>query len=395
MKRLCSSPLIIIEAMKHLKNKIISIYSIIVAMSFSACINSHKNNDVMEIYTPIVEPVKTEPLDITKLLPPAEVVYLDNSTKESMLSLIQDVKIEEEIIYILSDDAIYKFNMDGSFICKIKRYGRGHGEYLRLKRFDIDITRKEISVHDSEQRKILIYDLDGNFKRSFNIDDVVEDFARLPNGDYLFYRPKKLDVGRRGLWQSDSNGVFKKHLIEIDDSYEFGVILDYFLIKQKDGTVTLMGNEQYNYFYKITSDTIYTTYQMITDVEMKRNVQKNRVHDIKSDPSDAFFKYGYLETDKMLSFAVSGTSGNVRVYVDKENNYTYRIYNNDDKLPVEDGYLYPNMYYYSYKNMQICYLSVEAILSIEEHHKRFPDITSESNPLLFIAREQINVNYDQ
>ena len=83
-------------------------------MSFSACINSHKNNDVMEIYTPIVEPVKTEPLDITKLLPPAEVVYLDNSTKESMLSLIKDVKIEEEIIYILSDDAIYKFNMDGS-----------------------------------------------------------------------------------------------------------------------------------------------------------------------------------------------------------------------------------------------------------------------------------------
>ena len=176
---------------------------------------------------------------------------------------------------------------------------------------------------------------------------------------------------------------------------EASIILDYFLIKQKDGTVTLMGNEQYNYFYKITSDTIYTTYQMITDVEMKRKVQKNRVHDIKSDPSDAFFKYGYLETDKMLSFAVSGTSGNVRVYVDKENNYTYRVYNNDDKLPVEDGYLYPNMYYYSYKNMQICYLSVEAILSIEEHHKRFPDITSESNPLLFIAREQINVNYDQ
>ena len=44
--------------------------------------------------------------------------------------------------------------------------------------------------------------------------------------------------------------------------------------------------------------------------------------------------------------------------------------------------------------LQRC-LPVEAILSIEEHHKRFPDITSESNPLLFIAREQINVNYDQ
>lgn len=381
--------------MKHLSIKKSVLYAALCVISFTCCTNNKDNGDVKEIYVPMNEPVKTEPLDITKLLPPAEVVYLDSSKEESMLSLIKDVKIEEEIIYILSDDAIYKFNMDGSFICKIKRYGRGHGEYLRLTRFDIDITRKEISVHDSEQRKILIYDLDGNYKRSFNIDDVVEDFTRLPNGDYLFYRPKKIDGSRRGLWQSDSNGVFKKHLIEIDDSYEFGVILDYFLIKQKDGTVTLMGNEQYNYFYKITSDTIYTTYQMITDVEMKRKVQKNRVHDIKSDPSDAFFKYGYLETDKMLSFAVSGTSGNVRVYVDKENNYTYRIYDNSDKLPVEDGYLYPNSYYYSYKNMQICYLSVEAILSIEEYHKRFPDITSESNPLLFIAREQINVNYDQ
>ena len=28
----------------------------------------------------------------------------------------------------------------------------------------------------------MIYDLDGNYKRSFNIDDVVEDFTRLPNG---------------------------------------------------------------------------------------------------------------------------------------------------------------------------------------------------------------------
>ena len=57
----------------------------------------------------------------------------------------------------------------------IKRKDRGYN--IRTEN-----QKVKIRMSNPKRKQVALYDLDGNYKRSFNIDDVVEDFTRLPNG---------------------------------------------------------------------------------------------------------------------------------------------------------------------------------------------------------------------
>ena len=66
-----------------------------------------------------------------------------------------------------SDGDIFIFDRNGKGLRKINRLGQGNEEYVFLLGITLDEDNNEIFVNDHWSRKIMVYDLFGNFKRSF------------------------------------------------------------------------------------------------------------------------------------------------------------------------------------------------------------------------------------
>ena len=67
-----------------------------------------------------------------------------------------------------TDGDIFIFDRSGKAVNKINRLGQGNEEYQFLLGITLDEDNNEIFVNDHWRKKIMVYDLSGNFKRSFD-----------------------------------------------------------------------------------------------------------------------------------------------------------------------------------------------------------------------------------
>jgi hypothetical protein len=117
-------------------------------------------------------------VDITKSYPKKELIlqdfmdveYISLETNDEFLcqGLVQDIGKEFVVVRNRIDDGdIFIFDRNGKALGKINRKGQGGEEYTMISTITLDEERGEIFVNEHLARKILVYDLDGNFKRTF------------------------------------------------------------------------------------------------------------------------------------------------------------------------------------------------------------------------------------
>jgi hypothetical protein len=80
------------------------------------------------------------------------------------------------------DGNIFLFDRSGKAIKRINRYGQGAEEYNIYMQIVLDEERGEIFVSDRPAHRILVYDLDGNHKRTLKQDESVN-FDHMYNFD--------------------------------------------------------------------------------------------------------------------------------------------------------------------------------------------------------------------
>ena len=68
-----------------------------------------------------------------------------------------------------TDGNIFIFDRKGKALRKINRKGQGGEEYTTFSRLVLDEENGEIFANDAYAKKILVYDLEGNFKRVFRL----------------------------------------------------------------------------------------------------------------------------------------------------------------------------------------------------------------------------------
>jgi hypothetical protein len=90
----------------------------------------------------------------------------------SIISGINKIYFVDNHIYILDRNGgkgVFIFNRNGKFIRKIGTTGGGPGEYVSIDDFTIDKNNLSIYLL-TNRRNILLYNIDGKYIRSFNID---------------------------------------------------------------------------------------------------------------------------------------------------------------------------------------------------------------------------------
>jgi hypothetical protein len=117
-------------------------------------------------------------VDVTASYPKKELIlqdfmdveYVVLETTDDFLNQGFVQAIGREIILVknhVDDGDIFIYDRNGKGIRKINRKGQGGEEYTYILGITLDEDNGEIFVNDHQPRKILVYDLNGNFKRSF------------------------------------------------------------------------------------------------------------------------------------------------------------------------------------------------------------------------------------
>ena len=142
-------------------------FILFLALLCSACSDNQMQDDLVTIDVTASYPEKK--LVLQDFM---DVEYIPLETTDDILCSGSIWAVGENLIIATnfkSDGNIFFFNREnGKILKKINHKGQGGEEYTSALGFVLDETNNELYVSDTYGRKILVYDLDGNFKRKLS-----------------------------------------------------------------------------------------------------------------------------------------------------------------------------------------------------------------------------------
>lgn len=147
-------------------------------------------------------------INYTDLFTAFKIIPLESSDK-SIFSKIDELKILKDTIFVFdySTKSIYLFSTKGDYINKIKRIGKGPGEYIYIFDIDIDIVGGSIFIYVLSARKILIYNSKGDFLSSISLPYYFTNLCSYSNGFYLFRNyPDRISEDQYLIYFIDNKG---------------------------------------------------------------------------------------------------------------------------------------------------------------------------------------------
>lgn len=133
---------------------------------------------------------------------------------DHMISEISKFQCDSEYFYLQDRDVILVYNRKGDYVSKVSRKGRAGNEYISIT--DYCVYGNRIYVLSNPQRKINIYEIDGNYVGSIPLND--------------WYHNLSVEDNYIMLYSERSNSQ-KYDIIKIDFN---GNVLDKFLPFRKD-----------------------------------------------------------------------------------------------------------------------------------------------------------------
>ncbi|TKG94549.1 6-bladed beta-propeller [Puteibacter caeruleilacunae] len=166
-------------------------YYIFLLLLFIGCTNKAPERDFSTmLINPNSGSLKTKLSDIYE---PVSAIALE--TKDAcLIENIDKLQLFQDKIYVLDmygAQSLLVFNSKGQYLFKIGRLGKGPGEYVRP--FDFYIDKEDHEIRILTHKKVLVYDLTGNYKRTINLDFSARQFAQVTQDVDCYYGSSKED----------------------------------------------------------------------------------------------------------------------------------------------------------------------------------------------------------
>ncbi len=142
-----------------------------------------------------------------------KVVYLESDI-ESNIGELDKIMFRCDTLYIVDNmtNSVLLFDINGNYLSKIKKSGKGPGEYLKLADLDYDESKHTVLILDSHTQKVIEYDNNAHFKSEYRIDFPANEFKLLEGSRALYsYNSPSNKV------ESSSSSTFCDFIIESDD----------------------------------------------------------------------------------------------------------------------------------------------------------------------------------
>lgn len=127
--------------------------------------------------------------DITQFMSYHSFVALE-SNSESMIQVINKIQLSGNRILLLDKEqgTLFMFDAKGTYLNKIARKGRGHGEYIRADDFYFNPKTEHIYLYDGLSGKLVEYDMQGSFIASYPLSKGRRIVKAADKGDWLLYK---------------------------------------------------------------------------------------------------------------------------------------------------------------------------------------------------------------
>ncbi len=146
-----------------------------------------------------------------------KIIKLETNS-ESLINEITKIEYHNNKIYIFDsygDKSVICFDENGKFKFKLKKVGRGPGEYVDFVDANINKNTGDIEILPLNGKNLLLYDSLGNFKQSIKLPIYAGRFCSL-KGIRFFYKDYTIEHYKQKesfrLYSIDSNGMIKKYL---------------------------------------------------------------------------------------------------------------------------------------------------------------------------------------
>lgn len=172
-----------------MNNNILLIIFLCVA---SACNTTLKHVDPSEEGMKIIkvrDMEDTKSVYLSSIFRQARIVPLDYS-EDNMIGEVEQLRIWSDKLYIMdkyNEGSISIFDLDGNFIRKVGKAGRGPNEFTVISDFDVDKNNGDVYIYDNHTRNIFVYSHLGEFQRKILITEY-KDFFRLHGNKFYLYR---------------------------------------------------------------------------------------------------------------------------------------------------------------------------------------------------------------
>ena len=298
-------------------------------------------------------------VDVTKSYPEKELIlqdfmdveYIPLETTDEFLTQGWVETLGKNYIVVtnnIRDGYLFVFDRQGKGVGKFKRMGQGPEEFtsISVSGVVLDEDKKELFVHDYSQSKLLVYDLSGNFIRSFkyNIEDDTLKYSGLRN------------YNREFLIGYDATGDFneKRQFYHAIISKQDGSIIQKIQVPFKEKKTTMLQVQQGEMIFtsEVTFHSIFpyqdhwilaqpasdTIYKLLPDYNIIPLIV--RTPSIQSMNPEVFLSPELL-TERYYFMVATGKNGKIEngyayfpntelVYDRQENTlFEYAIYNND------------------------------------------------------------------
>ena len=201
----------------------------------------------------------------------AKVSYIPLETNDDFLlsDVIDVTEVSSKGIVCTNADKAYIFHPDGRVRLVLDKKGGGPGEYRFAPFVEVDWEREEIFVHDRYQKAVLVYSLDGTFKRQMELGMTLRehDMVSDDKGHLVLYREERGKAGegrieppyRPVILLSKDDGIVDS-LSYLQDYYttmymNMNVGDNVFKVNIPDFSLKCLNSEVY--LTEIYSDTIY------------------------------------------------------------------------------------------------------------------------------------------
>ena len=134
-------------------------------------------------------PAKLQSVADSVLFSLSEVVFLEGK-EESFVGSIKKMQLTPEGIYVhdADENKLVLFGRDGKYISKVAAIGRGPSEYITLDDFYVDRKNEEVITYHTIPCKIMVYDLNLNFKEVILLPEELYCSGFVVSGDSLIWR---------------------------------------------------------------------------------------------------------------------------------------------------------------------------------------------------------------
>lgn len=226
--------------------------------------------------------------DLSTAFSDISVVELETSPECLMGNIKKVIRTESRLLVLAEisggDRALFAFDVNGKFIMQIGRQGQANNEYLRLQNFFIDEKSNNITIMDSNGKKFIEFDKDGQFIKSVKYTQplqFIQSIEQIEDGEFLF-----------------------ANTINFVDNVLFGVLDEQYDSVKKISSTSLTSTGSYEYsispfsragkdkFYMVhpVSDTLWLWHENNITPYCVVELSDEKLDDLRGDYSDCMVK---------------------------------------------------------------------------------------------------------